>query len=439
VWASLESDRCSAFPDGIPDAIWLGTHDHAQPFPGDGGVRRQAPEPGSPSPAEARHEAWARRRVERFAHEKDPLGAIVVGLDKAPLDVPLDQAIVSTAWRSSEDGPAMLLVMLRARRTRELAQALVLTAAQLEAETCDYPHHKGWLGVSLTLPSYATEASLGDARAAWSALSSPFGDGYITARVQQTLLRSIRRVVPDAPLASEWARPDVVPIGSLTDAVVALRPAAAARTRIEDVALLEPWTAVNNAQGLETELARELVPGHRLYGRPNLRAVARRADSDDVLFVSDTIVAVVHLTWAKEADATHPPLEIFSSPEDFVSRRMNPDHDDHAGDVPRAFAFELRSPLTLDAMRERLPDKARWEWELRDSAWYGDYLWGKDGSTRVRIFAEDEPERFTLQVDLVDADDPGDDWFAKMRAAATESFLPALEALHVVPTTPEAD
>ena len=452
MWASLESDRCSAFPDGIPDAIWLGTHDHALPFPGDGGVHREAPPPGAPSAAEARHEAWARRRIERFAHEEDPLGAIVVGIDAAPLDAPLDPESVASAWQGTQDAPAMLLVMLRARRTRELASALALATAQLDAESCDYPHDKGWLGVSLTLASYPTEAALADARAAWSALSSPFGDGYITARVQQTLVRSIRRVVPEAPPASEWASaddraPDGAPssarvrvaASALTDAVVALRPAPAPRTRIEDVALLEPWSAVNNAQGLEAELARELVPGHRLHARPGLRAVARRADSDDVLFVSDTIVAVVHLTWAKVPDPTLPPVEIFSSLEDFVSRRMNPDHDAFAGEVPRAFAFELRSPLTLDAMRERLPDRARWEWTLRDSAWYGDYLWAKDGATRVRIFAEEEPGRFTLQADLVDAGDPGDDWFTRTRTVAVESFLPAIEATHVVPTTPKAE
>jgi hypothetical protein len=449
VWASLESDRCSAFPDGVPDAIWLGAHDHALPFPGDGGVRREAPAQGSVSPAEARHEAWSRRRVERFAHEKDPLGAILVGLDAAPRDaaprdaaprdVALDPASLSTAWQSTEDAPAMLLVMLRARRTSELARALALATAQLDAEACDYPHDKGWLGVNLTLASYPTEAALADPRGVWSALSSPFGDGYITARVQQTLLRSIRRVVPEAPLAAEWARPDKEPLGALNDGVVALRPAPPPRTRIEDVALLEPWTAVNNARGLETELARELVPGHRLHGRPNLRAVARRADRDDVLFVSDTIAAIVHLTWAKEADPTQPSTEIFSSIEDFVSRRMNPDHDDFAGEVPRSFAFEFRSPLALDAMRDRLPDRSRWEWEVRDSAWYGDYLWAKDGATRVRIFAEDEPERFTLQADLVDAEDPDEGWFPKTRSVATESFLPALEASHVVPTTPKAD
>jgi hypothetical protein len=448
-WSSLESDRCAAFPDGIPDAIWLGEHDHAEPFPGDGGVRRAPPAGAAPGPgggkaadpAELRHEAWGKQGVQRFAHEADPLGAIVAGIDREPLDVPLDPATLAEAWRTTRDAPAMLLVMLRARRSRELARAIALADAQLNAENCDFLHDKGWLGVSLTLVSYESEARLADARAAWAALSSPIGNGYLMARTQQTLLRSIRRIVPEAPLAPEWAASDadVSAIGTLSDAVIALRPGKPKRMRIEDVALLEPWTAVNNARGLETELERELVAGHRLYGRTGLRAVARRSDCDDVLFVNDTIAAVVHLTWANEADATYPSAEIFSSIDEWVARRMDPDHDDFAGDVPRAFAFEFRSSLSLATMLERLPDKARWEWTMRDSAWYGDYLWAKDGSTRVRIFAEDEAERFTLQADLVDPDDPADDWFATNRALATDTFLAVLDATSVVPTTPDKE
>lgn len=29
---------CDAFPDGIPDEIYIGGFDHRRPFPGDGGV-----------------------------------------------------------------------------------------------------------------------------------------------------------------------------------------------------------------------------------------------------------------------------------------------------------------------------------------------------------------------------------------------------------------
>lgn len=35
----LGAHTCKAFPDGIPEAVFTGVHDHTQPFPGDNGVR----------------------------------------------------------------------------------------------------------------------------------------------------------------------------------------------------------------------------------------------------------------------------------------------------------------------------------------------------------------------------------------------------------------
>jgi hypothetical protein len=31
--------KCAAFPDGIPDEIWLGKNDHKKPYPGDHGIQ----------------------------------------------------------------------------------------------------------------------------------------------------------------------------------------------------------------------------------------------------------------------------------------------------------------------------------------------------------------------------------------------------------------
>jgi len=34
----METSFCAAFPGGIPDEIFLGDHDHQEPYPGDNGI-----------------------------------------------------------------------------------------------------------------------------------------------------------------------------------------------------------------------------------------------------------------------------------------------------------------------------------------------------------------------------------------------------------------
>ena len=38
VWF-VTNKRCLAFPDGIPDPIWMGENDHKKPYKGDHGIQ----------------------------------------------------------------------------------------------------------------------------------------------------------------------------------------------------------------------------------------------------------------------------------------------------------------------------------------------------------------------------------------------------------------
>jgi len=95
---------------------------------------------------------------------------------------------------------------------------------------------------------------------------------------------------------------------------------------------LEPWFGLEaNAEFFERELVAEVGPAHQLYGR-EMRAVARRGDCDDVLFVSPddpSLVAVVHLTYARrpEPNPSYPTTTFFDSIEDWIERGMKVDHE----------------------------------------------------------------------------------------------------------------
>lgn len=91
---------------------------------------------------------------------------------------------------------------------------------------------------------------------------------------------------------------------------------------------LEPWRAV--VSGLEVELKNEIGEGHPLYGQKAI-SVARRFDSDDVLFLlleHAAPLAVVHLTWMgrTEKNSNWPHTTFYGSMDDFVERCMKPDH-----------------------------------------------------------------------------------------------------------------
>lgn len=89
---------------------------------------------------------------------------------------------------------------------------------------------------------------------------------------------------------------------------------------------LDPWYP--DRSGLESELASEVSPGHPLF-QTEAVAVARRIDTDDVLFFlpkSTPPLAVVHLTWRKETSSEWPFTSFYLSPADFVENCLKPDH-----------------------------------------------------------------------------------------------------------------
>jgi hypothetical protein len=94
---------------------------------------------------------------------------------------------------------------------------------------------------------------------------------------------------------------------------------------------LTPWYADNN-DALTFELKREAAKGHVLHD-VSVNAVARRQDTDDVLFsLQDGTgrVAVVHLTWKMETNPAWPRVSMF---QDFASwlETMNGDHAEFNG------------------------------------------------------------------------------------------------------------
>jgi len=101
-----------------------------------------------------------------------------------------------------------------------------------------------------------------------------------------------------------------------------------------DIELLAPWKLVcaEDARQLLSELQRELSHNHPLSGR-KVEVCARRLDRDDILVLVEGLekpLAVVHLTWCKEADPRWPRIALFASWQDWVKHEMLPAHQDRA-------------------------------------------------------------------------------------------------------------
>jgi hypothetical protein len=100
-------------------------------------------------------------------------------------------------------------------------------------------------------------------------------------------------------------------------------------SNIDEVTWLEPWARLEEQDQdvLERELRRELIAGHVLFGR-DARAIARRDDQDDVLFLVEAPpqLAVVHLTYVRESRPEFPHTMLFETIAEFAEACMLPDH-----------------------------------------------------------------------------------------------------------------
>jgi hypothetical protein len=102
---------------------------------------------------------------------------------------------------------------------------------------------------------------------------------------------------------------------------------------MEPIPWKEPWYSIEGetaAQAaLDAELAKELPPGHVLAGR-RARAIGRRCDNDDVLYILDDpepVYAVVHLTWRgdREDAPPWPGTSLYDNVADLVANCIEPD------------------------------------------------------------------------------------------------------------------
>jgi hypothetical protein len=103
--------------------------------------------------------------------------------------------------------------------------------------------------------------------------------------------------------------------------------------------LRSPWILETNGEPLEIELKRELRTDGILFAK-EVKAIARRVDCDDVLFIVDDpghLLAVVRLTWSGKTDPNKgwPHTILYRDWETWKSECMDPDAEDYGEWCPK--------------------------------------------------------------------------------------------------------
>lgn len=107
----------------------------------------------------------------------------------------------------------------------------------------------------------------------------------------------------------------------------------------DQLVLLEPWFVPDceDRSAFETELRREVAPGHTLFGRSEPAwLIARRCDEDDFAFLlADGSVACVHLSFSSGPDSPPwPSTAMFADLDDWTENCMLPEHEEWPPDSP---------------------------------------------------------------------------------------------------------
>jgi hypothetical protein len=92
-----------------------------------------------------------------------------------------------------------------------------------------------------------------------------------------------------------------------------------------------PWDALAESlqEPYQSQLTRELVPGHPLF-KYQCTVLGKHGGTDDILVaLTNGQLTVVHLTWGQSGDAQYPSTTFFDSWVDFVAQRMEQDARDY--------------------------------------------------------------------------------------------------------------
>ena len=94
----------------------------------------------------------------------------------------------------------------------------------------------------------------------------------------------------------------------------------------KDFAFEEPWEPTHRSDFLQEQIEAELTPPHPLYRKVE-KALAIRADSDDVLVKTTEGYALVHLSWCRRSRPSpdFPHALLLESWQAFLDRVYQPD------------------------------------------------------------------------------------------------------------------